>query len=276
MPTLKKALLFHDFSAFSKSGLTVAIPVLEALGLEAGAIPTCLLSTQTDGFGNLFIRDLSSDAMVIYEKIKSEGYSFDYIYSGFVENDSIYGLLEKVIDEEKDAFVLVDPVLGDGGKLYEGMTGSHVEKMRNLIRKADLITPNLTEALLLTGIEGESSYSNGDLKALFDALSSYTEGDVVMTSVPLEIGGYSNVAFKNGDMRIFPFPDVPVGYPGSGDLFASLLLGLLSRGNSFFPSVKIAGELSSEVIRRNWELKRERRLGVSLSPLYVLLKERVP
>lgn len=271
---LSVALLFHDFSSFSKSGLTVAMPVLEALSLEAAAIPTCVLSTQTDGFSSPYGHDLSADILPIYEKIKEEGYSFSYIYSGYVLGKGEFHALESIIERE-DALVLIDPVLGDHGGLYSGLGNDHVTLMRSYISKGDIITPNITEAVLLTGKAMKKSYSNRDLLDIFKALSELGSFSIALTSVPLEIGCMANVAYKDGQMRLFPFDEVSTGYPGSGDLFASLLLGLTNLGYSFFPAVKTAGELSSLTIRGSYEMKRERRLGVSLSPLMEELRRRV-
>ena len=271
---MKRVLAIHDLAVFSKSSLSVVIPVMEALGVECGAIPTALLSTQTDGFPSLESLDLTDDIPRFYSKVKSWGYSFDAVYSGYLASSRQAETVRSIMESE-GCLSFVDPVLGDGGELYSTFTDENVEEMKGLVRHADVITPNITEALILTGLPARDGWSNRDIEGLLDALLTFGEKKIVVTSVPLENGMLGNVAYENGNMRIFSYEDLGASYPGCGDLFASLTLGLMMRGGNFFSSVHTAGLIASDAVR--WALRhdRERRLGISLIPVMDEIKRRV-
>ncbi len=270
---MSNIIAIHDLSLWSKSSLSLAIPVLEAMGHEVFSLPTALLSTQSDGYEELEKIDLSGELMRFYERIKSYGYKFDAVYSGYLGNSETVKSVERIIDEER-AFTLIDPVLGDGGRLYQGMEKENVDALRRLVRKADVITPNMTEASILTETDMKASYSNSDISMIVGLLENIGPEKGVITSVPLALGRLSNVAYDGDDIRIFSFEDEGISYPGSGDLFASLFLSLLFKGSSFFPSVKISGEITSSAVKYSKDIRRERRLGVTLSSVMSEIRER--
>ncbi len=263
---MPSAIAIHDLSLWSKSSLSVVLPVLEAMGIEVFSLPTSILSTQSDGFEDLKIIDMENSILDYYEKVKSYGYSFDAIYSGYLGNSETAHSVEKIIVRE-NALALIDPVLGDNGELYQSLEESNVRTLRKLIGKADIITPNITEACLLTGRGHESAYSNRKISGIIRDLRVLGPEKGVITSVPLEIGRMANVAYVDEEIRIFSYEDLSVSYPGSGDLFASLLLSLILDDNSFFPSVKVSGEITTRAVEYAKVTKRERRMGISLIPV---------
>ena len=269
---MSSVIAIHDLSLWSKSSLSVVLPVLEAMNHEVFMLPTMILSTQSDGYDDLMKKDMSNDLYPFYEKVKSYGYSFDAIYSGYLGNAEIIESVRKVIESE-NTLTLVDPVLGDNGELYQGMEKENISSSRMLIRHAAIITPNITEAAILTDNEILKSYSNKDISAIVDALKKVGPEKGVITSVPLSIGKLGNVAYDGDELRLFAFEDLSVSYPGSGDLFASLFLSLYLSGYSFFPSVKMSGEMTTRAIRYAKESKRERRLGISLVPVMNDIRE---
>ena len=176
----------HDISGFGKCSLTVAIPVLSAMGIEVCPLPTALLSTHTGGFEGYSFRDMTVDMTDIINHWKSLGIKFNAIYSGFLGNSDQVDILIDFIDKCKhnELLVVVDPVLGDHGKLYSSMSSEMVEKMRKLVSYASLITPNVTEAALLLGEECITDIMSDD--AIFDRcrrLSDLGAKMVVITSV---------------------------------------------------------------------------------------------
>ena len=244
-------LAIHDFSCYSKSSLTVALPVLEALSVEAAALPAALLSTQTDGFDDIYIRDLADDMVRISDRFSSLGIAFDGIYSGFLASERQIGIVSSLIDRY-DTLTLVDPVMGDNGELYQTVTEGHARAMARLARKADIITPNFTEASIIADIE-------------------FILSDI---SIPLEAGGLGNAAWDGEEIRLFQYDDIGVSYPGSGDLFASILFALSVKGNSFFGSVLHATSIASIAIASAKVKGRERRLGIELAPVMAELRRR--
>ena len=145
--------------------------------------------------------------------------------------------------------------------------------VRNLVEHADIITPNITEASILTGMSILNSYSNEDIRSVVSSLRKIGPEKGIITSVPLSIGKLGNVAYEADDMRIFAYEDLCVSYPGSGDLFASLFLSLHLAGYSYFPSVRMSGEMTTRAIRYAKETKRERRMGISLVPVMNDIRE---
>lgn len=260
-------LAMHDLSSYGKSSLNVIMPTLEALGSECSSLPTAILSTQSDGFEDLYMLDLSDTMRFIFENHKRIGLKFDALYSGFLGSNAQIRIVEEII-KHYNAFTLVDPVLGDGGKLYQTMNKDSVKAMRSLVGLASLITPNYTEALLLTDSDmTKDRLSNRDIENLALKLKAIGPDKGVITSVPIAMG-MCNVAYSGDEIRLFSFEEIGISFPGSGDLFASLLLGLAMKGYSFFSSVKIATEIASNAIAESSRRGRERRRGIMLDPVF--------
>lgn len=268
-----KVAAIHDLSCFGRCALTVIIPTLSALGAQPVPIPTALLSTHTGGFENMFFADLSREMDEISSHFSELGISFDAIYSGFLGSDEQIGRVSDFIDRfaKKDAPILVDPVMGDDGALYSTYTKELGEGMRHLVQKADIITPNYTEACFLTGTEYRPTdkmsrdeiveLANSLIKKLLRfgqkkiAVTGFESADSVLT-----LGVDSDGIFT--DER----PKHSASYPGTGDVFASVLLGSILNGESFKDSVHKACGFTAEVIEYTMQFPTPHREGVMLEP----------
>ena len=268
-----KVAAIHDLSCFGRCALTVIIPTLSALGAQTVPIPTALLSTHTGGFENMFFADLSREMDEISSHFSELGISFDAIYSGFLGSDAQIGRVSDFIDRfaKKDAPILVDPVMGDDGALYSTYTKELGEGMRHLVQKADIITPNYTEACFLTGTEYRPTdkmsrdeiveLANSLIKKLLRfgqkkiAVTGFESADSVLT-----LGVDSDGIFT--DER----PKHSASYPGTGDVFASVLLGSILNGESFKDSVHKACGFTAEVIEYTMQFPTPHREGVMLEP----------
>ena len=267
-------LALHDLSCFSKSSITVVLPVMEALGVETAVIPTAILSTQTDGFSDIYTEDREKELVVIYEKLRKLGIRFDGVYTGYISSCSEIDAIADMLSSES-GLKLVDPVMGDGGELYQTMTREHAEHMMGLVRKADVITPNFTEAMILTGLEdGLRKVGQREIYDLVSVLRAMGPKMGVITSVPLIAGGFGNIAWKDKEIRIFGYEDLGISYPGSGDLLASVLFALLIRNESFFGSVSHATAIATSAIAYAKDHNRERRLGIDLKPVMAEIRRR--
>lgn len=155
MERLKRAAAIHDISGFGKCSLTVALPIISAMGIEVSVIPTAVLSTHTGGFTGFTYRDLTGDMRPIAEHWKSLGIKFDAIYSGFLGSVEQIDIVTDFIDDfkEKNTVVLVDPAMADGGKMYTVFDMDFAKQMARLCAKADIIVPNFTEAAFMLGEE---------------------------------------------------------------------------------------------------------------------------
>lgn len=264
---MKSALAIHDLSCCSKSSLTVVLPLLEAAGVECAVLPTAILSTQSDGFEDLYAAECTTSCMEIISRWKRLGFRFDAVYSGYLASSLQSEVVLKAIESlrKESSTVLIDPVLGDGLSLYQGFTEEHIAQMRELVRKASIITPNWTEAQLLT--DGKALFESTTLeraKVYASRLYEMSGALVVITSVPVALGSVVNLAYDGKEARYFSNNALSPSLPGCGDMFASILLSLLLDDFSFFTAVRKAGEMTTEALRYSLSKGRERRMGVML------------
>ena len=150
-----KVTAIHDISCLGRCSLTVALPILSALGIETNVIPTAVLSSHTGEFTGYTFHDLTEDILPIAEHWKSLGRRYDAIYTGYFGNIRQLEIVEKVFDllADKNTLKLIDPVMADNGKLYNNFNASYVNEMKKFCRRADIILPNITEACFLTDSE---------------------------------------------------------------------------------------------------------------------------
>ena len=266
----------HDLSCYAKSSLTVVLPTLEVLGVETCPLPTALLSSQTDGFESYYFRETTEDMASILGSWRELGLSFDAVYSGFLGSDVQAALVASFIESQRqqgNPLVLVDPVLGDDQSLYGPIEGSHVQAMKALIQRADIITPNTTEAALLLERPFETIFTVEKIKAWAKELSQQSGAKVVITSVPF--GETTAVVASDGnDQFLLPYEPIHVSYPGCGDLFSSILLGLLLGKEHFQSAVEGAVSYTSLAIGRSLQAGYPMRHGVSPTLILGDLAER--
>ncbi len=254
----KSIIILQDLSCFTKASINISLPILEAMGADSAVLPLTLLSTQSDGFDELYVKDLSDECVEVVSQFEKNGFVFDGFLSGYLSAERQYEVANKAMKLLKsDAVRIIDPVLGDDGALYPGFTMNHVRLMRRYIENASVITPNWTEACMLT--------EKSDIDGILDAFSAMTPASVVITSVRHEKGKISTVVSGNGETKIFTQRDLGASVPGSGDLFASVLAGKLLSGDDLFSAAFHASEVTSLAIRKTLESGRTRRFGIDIA-----------
>ena len=203
---MKRVLTIQDISCLGKCSLTIALPVISALGSEAVILPTAVLSTHTM-FRNFTCKDLSDQLEPIANHWKSEGVAFDAIYTGYL---GTIGQIDQVKElfrsfREKDTTIIVDPVMADNGKLYPAFDMDYVRKNAELCAEADIIVPNITEAALMTGMEYREEYGEDYIRELLAGLNELGAGISVLTGVSLEEGktGVMGYERKSGDYYVY-------------------------------------------------------------------------
>ena len=266
LPRLKRIAAVHDLSGLGKCSLTVALPVISATGVECACIPTALLSTHTGEFTGWTLRDLSNEMLPIAQHWKSTGAQFDGIYTGYLANPSQANTLEMVIDviSGPDTMLIVDPVMADNGSYYSNMGEDMCAAFRHLIRRADVITPNITEAALLTGMHyTPDGHDEGYLYNMFRTLASFGPRMITITGIRSD-GMIGNVAFDAATGERFQAlrPMHEGLFYGTGDIFASSLAALLVRGASLQSALEIATALTDDSIARSLRHDTPRRFGV--------------
>ena len=268
---------FHDLCCYAKSSLTVVIPTLEVLGVEVCPLPTALLSTQTDGFQRYHFEENTESLLKILKHWDYLDLGFDAIYSGFLGSHEQVDLVLHFIEKQRaehNLLVVIDPVLGDGGKPYAPVDKKLISEMRNLVREADLITPNTTEAALLLERPMQKNFTREEILLWARELSQSIGSSVTITSVP--IGDEHAVAYcHEGECSLVYYENLAASYPGCGDLFASMMTGFLINKVPFQTSVEKSVEYSSLAIDRTLNAGYERRHGISPSLIFPsLIRER--
>ena len=243
----------HDLSCLGRCALTAVIPVLSALGAQVGPVPTALLSTQTDGFDGLFFRDLDREMDEITDHFSRLGLSFDAIYSGFLGNVEQIERVIALTEKFPSRLVMIDPVMGDDGALYQTFTPELAVGMKRLSGHADLITPNYTEACFLTDTpyrptdDMDESALDALLADLMGKLLALGPRCVVITGIVT--GNKVRTIATDGESRfVCDRPRLAARYPGTGDIFAATLLGKLLSGKDFRASVEEACAFVSHTI----------------------------
>lgn len=243
--SVPKVAAVQDLSCVGRCSLTVIIPVLSVLGVQVCPLPTAILSSHLGGFSGLKFCDFTEHMAAFFQHWQAEQISFDAIYSGFLASEQQMDTVLQFVEGFRNpaGLILVDPVMGDSGRLYATYTPHMQQKMRDLIRKADVITPNYTEACFLL----EEPYYEGDceearLREWLQRLAAFGPQKVVITGVP---GPAQTVLTAGYDRTTHEFyaqsnAYIPVSYPGTGDLFASVLLGKLLAGQTLPTAIEQA------------------------------------
>ncbi len=264
----KKVAAIHDISGLGRCSLTVIIPVLSAMGIQVCPVPTAVLSAHT-GYGEFVMRDLTDYIEPAYEHYKKMGTRFDCVYSGFLASSSQIDHCLKFFSGYPDALKVVDPVMGDNGKSYATYTPQLCSRMAELVRVADIITPNLTEAAILLGEPFPTApLSTGEIKSMLARLSELGPQIVVITSVPTVSGKIAAVGFDKQNSSYWKILSeyVPISYSGSGDMFASILIGGILRGDSLPIAMNRATSFTEMAIKTTYSYKTHWTDGIMLEP----------
>ena len=276
---MKKIAAIHDMSCLGRCALTVIIPLLSAMGHQIVPIPTALLSTHTGGFEHPYFVDLSDQMLKIVEHFEQLDVKFDAIYSGFLGSARQIHIVEDIIDKFGGGGpVLVDPVMGDDGKLYSTYTDELVRGMAQLCRKADIITPNLTEAHFLTGIEVPDVIPDATAATeLALALCCHMKRDLGVNKIVItgiHFGDcVGNAVMVDGEVRLIGMPRLERSFPGTGEVFTSTLLGEVVRGKSLYDAAEAAQEFTYKVIKHSQSSPEPTRNGVLLEECLGMLTD---
>ena len=269
----------HDLSYFGRCALTVVIPTLSVMGYQVVPLPTAFLSTHTGGFDDLHFRDLTDDMHKTAAHFSRLGLSFDSIYTGFLGSEAQIDFVEDFFEAfaKEDAkgsrpLILVDPVMGDDGVLYSTYTKELMLGMKRLSRHASVLTPNWTEACFLTDTPFCELSALPPCEALARAADVLTRREqdfgcdrIVITGIFLSDGRLANLGRDmDGTRFCVERPLLAHSYPGTGDIFASVLLGELLDGKSFEASCAAAADFITLLITTSSSLPTPVREGVAL------------
>ena len=266
----------HDMSGFGRCSLTVAIPILSAMGLQCCPLPTAFLSTHTGGFQGFTFLDMTDEMPKVAAHWNSLGLEFQAIYSGFLGSERQIGIVADFIRafRRPDTIVVVDPVMGDDGQAYQTYTPDLCAGMARLAELADVITPNLTEAAFLLGRDyGDLPRDEAGLRRIAEELSLGGRRSVALTGAALAPGRTGAVCFDAASGRTETVQTDFIAHPlhGTGDVFASVLTGALVKGASLTEAARQAVEFIRACAERTVAQDLPLREGVDFEPLLGLL-----
>ena len=253
---MKRIVTVQDISCVGKCSLTVALPIISAMGIEAAILPTAVLSTHTM-FSGFTVKDLTDQIKPITEHWNKEGITFDAMYTGYLGSFEQIDLMKEMADTFcKDGNLLfVDPAMADNGKLYPAFDEAFAKYMATLCAKADIIVPNITEACFMLGEEYKEKYDEAYAKMLLKKLTDLGAKIAILTGVSFEEGttgvmGYDSV---NDEYYHYTHKKQSRSYHGTGDIFSSTCVGAIMNGYDWKKAVEIAAKYTAECIRLTME-----------------------
>lgn len=291
--------MFNDIAGYGRCAAAVAIPVISAMQVQVCPVPTSVFSNHT-GFPQHFSRDLTEDLPAYLSMWETLGFTFDAVYAGYLGSTAQVRIVQDFLSCQKQRFaagtkapasacaspgtplVIVDPILGDHGKRYRAITPEHTQAMKQLICMADIITPNLTEACLLTDTPyRENGWSEIELLLLADKLhalgpariviTGIQEGDVFLNYISQRLPDLSHPGRLETRRETFSQPSAGPARHGTGDIFSSVVAADAVKGNAFSASVRLASHFVSECIRVSEALQIPEPDGVCVENLLPLL-----
>lgn len=271
---MRKVAAIHDLSCYGRCSLAVILPVLSVMGVQCCPLPGTVLSTHTGGFGPVARTDLTGQVTGTLRHWEQLGLSFDGIYTGYMATTEQFRQAMEAVERLSGSRtqVVVDPVLGDHGRLYASMTEEMTQAMGELCAQAQVITPNLTEAAILLGLSPDALLDRRGVELAVE-LSGQGQRSVVVTGITPEPGYTGAVWFDHttGTSGTTVAVRAPGEYPGTGDLFAAVLTGSLMMGESLERGVSRAAHFIARCASYTAALGTDAREGVLFEPLLPLL-----
>lgn len=261
---MKRILTVQDISCLGKCSVTIALPVISALGTECVILPTALLSNHTL-FRSFTSLDLSNQIGPITEKWVDEGVEFDGIYTGYLGSIEQIDMVKKLFDTfGRDGIIFVDPVMADNGKLYPAFDMEYARRNTELCSCADIIVPNITEACIMTGSEYREEYDEIYVKDLLAKLVKLGAKITVLTGVSLSEGRTGIMGYDRDKDEFYTYQNEKVGamFHGTGDLFSSTAVGEIMKGMDWKDAMRIAADYTSHTISETLKNPKKAWYGV--------------
>lgn len=273
---MKRIITIQDISCVGRCSLTVALPIISAAGVECGVLPTAVLSTHT-AFDKFTFCDLTDEIEPISRTFGELNIDFDCIYTGYLGSFRQLSLVDDFITTHKKdkTMVVIDPAMADNGKLYHGFTPEFAKAMANLVRHADLVIPNLTEACFMLDIPYTEDYDEEYIKDVLVRLTALGAKRAALTGISFDANQLGVYSYDSESGKFFYYTNnyLPVRYHGTGDIFASATVGSLMRGQSVENALSVAVDYTHECIKLTMEDENRRTYGVNFEeaiPYYIM------
>lgn len=249
----KKILTMQDVSCFGQCSITVALPILSALGFETAILPSAILSTHTSGFKNFTFLDLTKEIPLILNHWHEEKIKFKAFYSGYLGKIKHFDYVKNILKSNlmDDNFkTIIDPVMADDGKLYTGFNSDYVENMKNIAFNADVILPNLSEACFLTNTPYRDNYDQNYIDNIILKLKNKGVKNAVLTGISFEPKTTGVLILHENEQIYHKHKRLQANLHGTGDVFSSTFVGAFLMGNSVLNAAKIAAEFVVKCIEK--------------------------
>lgn len=276
MKRQKRIALINDITGFGRCSMTVELPLISAMKIQACPLPTAILSVHT-GFPSHYMDDYTERMRPYMENWKENGLEFDGICTGFLGSAEQIGIVEDFLShfKKEGTRVMVDPVMGDYGKLYSSYTPEMCVEMRKLLTHADLVTPNLTEACELLGVpypkDGEAS--DKELQEMAEELSARGPAQVVITGLHEGEESIKNFIYERGKgTEVLRVKKIGGDRSGSGDAFAAIVAASLVNGETLSSSVQKAAIFISKILKYAVKLELPWNYGLPFEEYLTQLK----
>lgn len=277
---MKRIAVINDLSGFGRCSLTAAIPIISALGAECCPLPTAVLSNQT-GYSSYYCFDLTDELKNYIEEWKKLGYKFDAIMTGYIATPRQADLILKFIDDFKDSQtkLIVDPVMADDGKIYDTYSTELCKKVKEIAKRADIITPNLSELCILADTEYEKIITGKDKSGYEDSIASLAKQllsdsvkSVIVTGV-ISSGSICNILVGEASVSVIRSEIFGGSYSGTGDIFASVISAEAAKGKNLESAVALASKFLSKSIKSSFLEGTDRNDGVNFQKYLEMLKD---
>ena len=267
---IKSVALVNDLCGLGRCSLSVAVPIISALGVQAVPVPTSIFSCHT-GYESFSFMDFTPYLSEFIKSLEEQEQKIDMIYTGFVGSEKQMDIIADFVNRS-NAYILVDPVMGDHGKAYSTYTKEMCEKMKSLVAHSDITTPNLTEACILSDTEYKESFTDDELISISKKVCSLGTKVCVITGIVKDNNIDTFVYKDNGTYFINENERTEIMYAGTGDIFASVLCGKLASGECLEKSIECACDFVSKTTKYTMELDTPIIDGIVFEPLLTELK----
>ena len=262
-------LLLNDLCSYGKASLTVNIPVLSHFGIKVSPLVSVILSNHT-AFESFCAFDLTEQLEKIVEELKIRKPNFDAFYIGWIASGKQPSIVVDIIKHFNINTILIDPILGDNGKLYPSMSNEHVNSMKELIKYANIATPNITELAILLDKDPFINYSEEEIKDMAGKLALMGPKTVIVTSVPKD-DNIGCLCYQSNNIITSYYPKINISIPGTGDAFGSSLLGYILKGDSIENALKKATKFIYDCVEASIKDNDDRVYGIAIEKRLNLL-----
>ena len=246
-----RILTIQDISCVGQCSLTVALPIISAFGIETCILPSAILSTHTYGFKGFTCKDFTEEFKKIIAHWEKEKINFNAFYTGYILNKEQINIIKEIFTKfniNNTSLKIIDPVMGDNGKLYPGFDLNFAQAMKSLCLNADIILPNLTEACLLTGYEYKEKYDEEYILNLIKKLEEFKVKIIIITGIGYDENTTGVIVVENGKTKYYKHRKIPKSYHGTGDVYSSVFVGSYLKGMNAYDSACAAADFVVECI----------------------------